>query len=240
MSTEERVVLVTGGSRGIGAAVGERFKESGFRVAVCARKAGAPSPHADEFIPCDVSDAAEVRDCVARVLDRFGRLDVLVNNAGIAGENPIDPGKDDAIWHRMIAVNLDGTYFMCKHALPHLPDGSGRIINVASTLALKGAPDQIGYTAAKHGVLGLTRALARHVAPRRITVNAICPGWTRTDLADERMRDLGLTLEQAEGGVPIGRILEPREVADLALYLASATAGGITGQALVIDGGYLA
>ncbi|UQA60837.1 SDR family NAD(P)-dependent oxidoreductase [Polyangium aurulentum] len=240
MSAEQRVVFVTGGRRGIGAAVAERFKESGFLVAVCARSASEPPPYADEFIACDVSDAASVRDCVARVIARFGRLDVLVNNAGIAGENPMDPAKDDAIWHRMIAVNLDGTYFMCKHALPHLPDGSGRIINVASTLALKGAPDQIGYTAAKHGVLGLTRALARYAAPRRITVNAICPGWTRTDLADERMRDLGLTLEQAEQGVPIGRILEPREVADLALYLAGPSAGGITGQALVIDGGYLA
>jgi NAD(P)-dependent dehydrogenase (short-subunit alcohol dehydrogenase family) len=118
-----------------------------------------------------------------------------------------------------------------------LPDGTGRIVNVGSVLSLQGVPDQIAYCAAKHGVLGLTRSLAHLVAPRRITVNCICPGWTRTEMAEGRMKELGWTREQLEASVPIGRFIEPEEVAELALYLLSDAASGITGQALTIDGG---
>lgn len=234
----ERVVLITGGSRGIGAALIERFHEGGSLVAACARTP-IESPHVDQAFACDVSDAAQVRASVDAVLARFGRLDVLVNNAGLAGANSLDPGDDDALWHRIIAVNLHGTYYLSKYALPHLPDGSGRIINISSVLGLKGAPDQTAYTTAKHGVVGFTRALALHAAPRRITVNAICPGWTRTAMAEDRMRDLGLDAGALARSVPIGRMLEPREVADLAFFLAGEAAAGITGQALAIDGGAL-
>jgi NAD(P)-dependent dehydrogenase (short-subunit alcohol dehydrogenase family) len=171
---------------------------------------------------------------------RLGRLDALICNAGLAGSNSLDPDASDELWHRILDVNLHGTYHFCKHAAPHLPDRTGRIINVASVLALKGVPDQTAYCAAKHGVLGFTRALALALAPRGITVNAICPGWTRTEMARERMRELGLTEEALKAGVPLGRMIEPAEVAELALYLASPRAGGITGQALTLDGGALA
>jgi NAD(P)-dependent dehydrogenase (short-subunit alcohol dehydrogenase family) len=158
-----KVVIVTGGSRGIGAAMVRKLKEAGYRVA-----------------------------------------------------------------------------YFAKYALPHLPDGSGRIVNVGSVLSLRGVPDQVAYSAAKHGVLGLTRALAHLAAPRRITVNCLCPGWTRTEMAEGRMDELGLSAEQIAASVPIGRIVEPDEVASLALYLLSDAAAAITGQALLVDGGSLA
>jgi NAD(P)-dependent dehydrogenase (short-subunit alcohol dehydrogenase family) len=232
------VVFITGASRGIGAALAARFHRGGFAVAACARTP-IESPHVNVCLECDVKNVDEVKRCIARVVERFGRIDVVINNAGLAGTNSFDPHDDDSFWHEVIGVNLHGTYYVCKHALPHLPDGLGRIINIASVLGLKGVPDQTAYTAAKHGVIGFTRALAQLAAPRRITVNAICPGWTRTAMAEGRMRDLGLDEAALAQGVPIGRMLEPSEVADLAFYLASDAAGGITGQALVIDGGAL-
>ncbi|MDC3955170.1 SDR family NAD(P)-dependent oxidoreductase [Polyangium jinanense] len=233
-----RVALVTGASRGIGAALVERFHEGGFSVAALARSR-VDSPHAAESYVCDVSDAGAVAATVRAVLARFGRIDVLVNNAGLAGANSLDPEGDDAFWHQVLAVNLNGTYYLCKQVLPHLPDGAGRIINISSVLGLKGAPDQTAYTAAKHGVIGFTRALALHAAPRRITVNAICPGWTRTAMAEGRMRELGLDEAALGKSVPLGRMIEPREVANLAFHLASEDSAGITGQAIVIDGGAL-
>lgn len=236
-----RVVLVTGASRGIGLTMVRRFAAHGWRVAACS---GSPqiaeAKEAEIAAQCDVTDAAAVRRFVGAVAARCGRIDALINNAGLAGENSMDPEASDDLWHRIVGVNLHGTYYMAKHAAPLLPDGSGRIVNVASVLALRGVPDQTAYCAAKHGVLGFTRALAHLLAPRRITVNAICPGWTRTEMAEGRMRELGMDEPQLAAGVPLGRFIEPEEVADLALFLMSAAAGGMTGQALTLDGGTLA
>jgi NAD(P)-dependent dehydrogenase (short-subunit alcohol dehydrogenase family) len=232
--------MITGASRGIGEALVEGFKGRGFRVAACAR-GEISTPHADLAFPCDVSRPDQVRAGVAHVVERFGRIDALINNAGKAGTNSLSPEDSDDLWHEIIDVNLNGTYYFTKHVLPHLPsDGTGRIINIASVLALKGVPDQTAYCAAKHGVLGFTRALSHHVAPRRITVNAICPGWVRTEMARGRMKELGMTEASLEAGVPLNRFIEPREVAELALYLASDAGAGITGQALTMDGGFLA
>lgn len=234
-----RVAFITGGSRGIGAAMIRRFKEAGYQIAACARTP-IRSPQVELALRCDVAEPAQVSQAVADAVTAFGRLDCVINNAGLAGANSMGPEDDDALWHRIINVNLHGTYYVSKQALPHLPDGTGRIINIASVLALKGVPDQTAYCAAKHAVLGFTRSLSRLTAPRGITVNAICPGWTQTEMFEGRMQDLNLTREQLAAGVPIGRIIEPEEVAELALYLASPAAGGITGQALTIDGGSLA
>ncbi|MBK9264205.1 MAG: SDR family oxidoreductase [Polyangiaceae bacterium] len=230
------VVFITGASRGIGAALAARFHRGGFVVTACARTK-LESPHVHLGTECDVKSADQVKRSIASIVERFGKIDVVINNAGLAGTNVLDPDGDDSFWHEVMGVNLHGTYYVCKHALPHLPDRRGRIINIASVLGLKGVPDQTAYTAAKHGVIGFTRALAQLVAPRGITVNAICPGWTRTPMAEGRMRDLGFDEAALARSVPLGRMLEPEEVAEFAYYLASESAGGITGQALVIDGG---
>jgi NAD(P)-dependent dehydrogenase (short-subunit alcohol dehydrogenase family) len=122
-------------------------------------------------------------------------------------------------------------------ALRLLPDRTGRIVNISSVLGLRGVPDQPAYVAAKHGLIGLTRAMAMQAAPRGITVNAICPGWVDTEMATQRFGEIGITAEQAAAGVPVGRIASPWEVADMVAFLARAGAGSITGQAIPIDGG---
>ncbi len=235
------VVLITGGSRGIGRALVETFNAEGWSTAACATTAeGASRSGATFSFACDVTSAVAVKEGVAAVVRELGRIDVLINNAGLSGHNDLSPDGDDELWHRILGTNLNGTYYMCKQALPHLPDKTGRIINIASVLALKGVPDQTAYCAAKHGVLGFTRALAHAVAPRRITVNAICPGWVRTDMAKSRMKELGLSEQSLEGSVPLGRFVEPEEVAKLSLFLTTSAAAAITGQALSLDGGVTA
>lgn len=246
MTSKERVVLITGGSRGIGAAMVTHFQKKGWKVATCATSQKKLEESSADFKQvCDVSKAPQVAAFVKATFDHFSRLDAVVNNAGLAGGNSLSleapPEESDELWRRIMAVNLDGTYFVCKHALPYLPDGQGRIINIASVLAHKGVPDQTAYCAAKHGVLGFTRALSHLVAARKITANVICPGWTRTDMAEGRMAELHITEKDFAHSVPLGRFIEPDEVAGLAYFLAaSESAGGITGQSFTIDGGVLA
>lgn len=226
-----RQAVVTGGTRGIGLAVADRLAGEGWDVVVLARHV-VSCPH--RVVACDVADAVAVR----AVFSGLGRVDALVNCAGIAGANRLD--GDDALWHAIIGSNLHGTYHCCKAVLPLLPDGTGRIVNIASVLGLRGVADQTAYCAAKHGVVGFTRALALAMAPRGITVNALCPGWVDTDMAVQRYAELGITAEQAAAGVPTGRIASPAEVADAVVWLLRPEARGITGHALPIDGGGLA
>jgi NAD(P)-dependent dehydrogenase (short-subunit alcohol dehydrogenase family) len=235
-----RVAIVTGGTRGIGRAIAEHFAASGFIVVATARRA-PEEPLADGivFMAGDVADAAAMRELFAGIRNHHGRLDVLVNNAGLAGTNPLE-GDDDALWHAILATNLDGTYYCSKAALPLLPDRTGRIVNIASVLALRGVPDQTAYCAAKHGVVGFTRALAHVLAPRGITVNAVCPGWVRTGMAARRFEELGIDEAAAAAGTPTGRITTPEEIAALVHFLAGEAAGNITGQTITVDGGSLA
>ena len=242
MTAAQPVVLVTGASRGIGLAIVQRFVRLGWRVAACARSAAIEKSGADLALRCDVSDPQQVARTVAATHDRWGRIDALVNNAGRTGTNSLSPDAPpeaaDLLWHQILATNLHGTYYFSKQVLPHLPDGSGRIVNIASVRALLGVPDATAYCAAKHAVLGFTRALAKHAAPRGITVNAVCPGWTRTQMAEERMHELGLSQAQLESGIPLGKMVEPDEVASLVELLVVSEAGRqISGQALTIDGG---
>ena len=227
-----KTAVVTGGSRGIGRAVAERLTADGYEVIVTARHRPDPCPFA--FRLCDVADPAAVR----AVFAGLAQVDVLVNSAGVAGANALD--GDDTLWHAIIGSNLHGTYHCCKAALPLLPDGSGRIVNIASVLGLRGVPDQTAYCAAKHGVVGFTRALALALAPRGITVNALCPGWVDTDMAAARYRELDITAAQAAAGVPTGRIATPEEIADAVAWLLRPESRGITGHALPIEGGGLA
>lgn len=231
--------LVTGGSRGIGLAIVERFKAAGWRVAACARSADrlADCP-ADFSFACDVAEADAVRAGITAVVREFGALDALINCAGIAGSNPLTANSDDTLWHRIIDVNLHGTYYVTKRAYPHIRDG-GRIINIGSVLSHQGVADQTAYSAAKHAVLGFTRAFAQHAASRGVTVNVVCPGWVRTDMARARWAELGIDEAAAATDLPLGRIVEPAEVAALVHYLVSDEAGSVTGQAFTIDGGAL-
>ncbi|OGQ87686.1 MAG: hypothetical protein A2289_24540 [Deltaproteobacteria bacterium RIFOXYA12_FULL_58_15] len=236
-----KTALVTGGSRGIGLAVVERLKSDGYRVAATAtRLTHLDVSLVDLPLECDVSDKQAVDKCVDVTVDEFGRIDLLVNNAGVAGSNPLEPTTRDDLWHHIINVNLHGTYYVTKKCLPHMPDHTGRIVNMGSVLSFIGVPDQTAYTAAKHGVLGFTRALALHLADRHITVNIVCPGWVKTDMAKQRWVDLGMTEHDADESTALGKVVEPHEVADLVAYLASESAASITGQSFTIDGGSLA
>ncbi|CAH2602251.1 3-oxoacyl-[acyl-carrier-protein] reductase FabG [Rhodovastum atsumiense] len=226
-----RVAVVTGGSRGIGRAIALRLAAEGARVIAASRR--PDPPEGVEGAALDVTDAA----AVDRFFAGLGRVDVLVNNAGLAGANALD---DAALWHAIIATNLHGTYHCARAALARMPDGGGRIVTIASVLGLRGVADQTAYCAAKHAVIGFTRALALAVAGRGITVNAVCPGWVATGMAERRWQELGLTPAQAAAGVPRGRITSPEEVAEAVAFLAGPGAAAITGQALPIDGGGLA
>jgi NAD(P)-dependent dehydrogenase (short-subunit alcohol dehydrogenase family) len=223
--------VVTGGTRGIGRAIADRLAAEGWSVLTLARHSAA-SPH--RFQTCDVADANAVRT----IFEKLPRVDALVNCAGIAGANRLD--GDDTLWHAIIGSNLHGTYHCCKAALPLLPDNTGRIVNIASVLGLRGVSDQTAYCAAKHAVVGFTRALALAVAPRGVTVNALCPGWVDTEMAERRYAELNITPQQAAAAVPIGRITSAAEVADAVVWLLRPESRGITGHALPIDGGGLA
>ena len=247
-----RTVLVTGGGRGIGRAIARALAGPGTLVAVAARTGAQLRSTVGELetlggralaIEIDVADDRSVAAGIARLREASPRIDVVVNNAGIGGGEPIQ-GSDIARWRRMIDVNLTGMYLVTREALGLMPDG-GRIVNQSSVLGRFGVPGYTAYCASKHGVIGFTRALALELAPRQITVNALCPGWVDTDMAAEGMRQgagaTGKTFDQfresALGAVPIKRIIQPEEVAELVRFLASPAASAITGQAYNICGG---
>jgi NAD(P)-dependent dehydrogenase (short-subunit alcohol dehydrogenase family) len=168
---------------------------------------------------------------------------VLVNNAGLGGPTPLDD-PDDSRWDAIIATNLTAVFRVTRAALPFLPDG-GRILNMSSVVGRFGVAGLSAYSATKHGVIGLTRTMALELAPRQITVNAICPGWVDTDMGREGWGSLGRTgskgpmdgRQVAARMAPLGRVLDPEEIGGLAAYLASDDARSVTGQAIVIDGG---
>jgi NAD(P)-dependent dehydrogenase (short-subunit alcohol dehydrogenase family) len=249
---EGKVALVTGASRGIGEAISRRFGRDGARVALAARDEEACRRIAGEIaqaggeafaVRCDVTDRRSIAGAVAAVIERWGRIDVLVNNAGLGGPTPLDD-PDDSRWDAILATNLSGVFRVTREAAPHIPDG-GRVINLSSVVGRFGVAGLAAYSATKHGVIGLTRTFALELAPRRITVNAMCPGWVETDMARDgyqRIAEIvGSTEEKgreiAAKMAPLRRIVEPDEVAGLASYLASDDARSMTGQAIVLDGG---
>lgn len=254
MVLKGQIALVTGGGTGIGLAIAQAFAREGACVAIGSRNpehvkegVAALESSGGEVLPLrmDVTDQASVSAGVDAVVKRFGRIDILVNNAGISGRTPItDP--DNSLWEAILATNLTGPYLCSKFVLRVMKDhAQGRIINLSSVLGRFGVPGYAAYCAAKHGIIGFTKALALEVAGRGITVNAICPTWVDTAMATQGIEEtaaiIGIPPEefrrQALQAVPIHRMVEPWEVGGLAVYLASPAAAGITGEAVNISGG---
>jgi NAD(P)-dependent dehydrogenase (short-subunit alcohol dehydrogenase family) len=243
---------VTGGGRGIGRAVALAFAEPGAIVAIGSRTAAQLDRTAQEIrdrgaepiaVEMDVTDSNSVQSALSRLHARGTRIDVLVNNAGVGGGEPVQ-GSDEQAWRRIIDTNIVGTYLVCRAALPFVVEG-GRIINLSSVLGRFGVAGYSAYCASKHAIIGFTRALALELTDRSITVNAISPGWVDTDMAVEGMTlgasAMGITYEEfrrrALKAVPIKRIIQPEEVAGLVRFLASPAAAAITGQTYNICGG---
>jgi NAD(P)-dependent dehydrogenase (short-subunit alcohol dehydrogenase family) len=247
-----RIAVVTGGGSGIGRGIALALAADGVEVCVTGRRAAALDETAALVAAAggtcrtqlmDVTDRRSVEDGFARMCGDGRGLDILVNNAGVGGPNGcvVDgPDRFDTI----VRTNVDGVFFCTRAAAPYLVDG-GRVVNVSSVLGRFGVPGYTAYCASKHAVIGFTRALALELAPRKITANAICPGWVETEMAKEGMeliaRGTGTDYAQARAGalamVPLGRILEPAEIGGLVVYLCSAIASGMTGQAISLCGG---
>jgi NAD(P)-dependent dehydrogenase (short-subunit alcohol dehydrogenase family) len=259
---KDRVVLVTGAGRGIGRAIAEAFASQGARVAMTARSSGELDQVTLEgrkrggtllSIADDLADPAAPARVFGTVIEAFGRLDILVNNAGVGSSVPDGgPGSDrprpivefdDDFWDLTLNVNVTAPYKLMKLALPGMIERRwGRVINVASINASVPALHGAAYTASKHALVGLTKVAAIETVEHGVTANAICPAATRSVLNDRRIRydanRLGVRVEELERGLtPLGRRLEPEEIASLAVYLASDGAGAINGQSINLCGG---
>jgi NAD(P)-dependent dehydrogenase (short-subunit alcohol dehydrogenase family) len=225
---EGKHVVVTGAGTGIGRAIARRLADEGARLTLMARDVS----RLHDVVPGATPLSVDIRDHEAVQAAFDGPLDALVANAGIGGPN--DPGEGDR-WDDIVQTNLYGTYWCCRAAEPHLADG-GRIVVTSSILARIGVPGYTAYCASKAGLLGLVRALAAELAPRRIQVNGICPGWVNTDMAWDGLagisenRDEAFEIAMRE--VPLRRMSEPEEIAGTVAWLLSPDATGVTGQGI--------
>jgi len=239
----DQVALVTGAARGLGRAIAMTLAGAGAKVAcidvneetlaetVAAIEAGGGTALA---VACDVTDSDRVNEAVQQVVAEWGGLNIVVNNAGITRDSLILRMKDDQ-WDSVISINLRGTFLFTRAAIrPMMKSRYGRIINIASVSGLMGNPAQANYSASKAGVIGLTRTVAREVAKRGITVNAVAPGFIATDMTAKLGDEI---LEEVSKQIPLGHLGHPQDIADAVLYLASEAAGFITGQVLTVDGG---
>jgi 3-oxoacyl-[acyl-carrier protein] reductase len=242
-SLKDKVALITGASQGIGRATAKALSEAGAKVAVAARNeqqlgalAGEVTAAGGEAlaVPMDVSDAAQVKSGFQAALAKFGKLDILVNNAAITRDTLALRMKLDD-WDAVLRTNLTGAHLCIQQALgAMLKQRSGRIINIASVVALTGNAGQANYVASKAGLMGLTRAIAVEVASRSITVNAIAPGFITTPMTDPLSDELK---EKMKSLIPLGRFGTDRDVAAAVVFLASDEAAYITGQVLGVNGG---
>jgi NAD(P)-dependent dehydrogenase (short-subunit alcohol dehydrogenase family) len=248
--------VVTGGGRGIGAAVARALAAEGARVVVAARTGGEVETVAREIVASggtawparvDVTEEASVASLATEATGRVGAVDVLVTCAGVAWSAPL-ARQTLADWERIFAVNVTGTFLVTRAFLPAMMErGYGRVIHIASVAGLAGAKYIAAYAASKHAVVGFTRAVAAEAAPRGVTVNALCPGYVDTGMTEESVARIveraGLSESEARAAIlatsPQGRLIEPGEVARAVTWLCEDAARGVNGQAIVIDGGGL-
>ena len=241
-----QVALVTGASRGIGRAIALHLASCGATVAGVARTVEGLAGTLDairqaggtaEGFACDVGNAADVPRVVEEIEAKFPKIHILVNNAGVTRDGLMLRMEDDA-WQQVIDVNLRGTFLFCRAVgALMIRQRYGRIINITSISGLMGNPGQANYSASKAGVIGFTRTIARELASRNVTVNAVAPGFITTDMTDVLPDKVKAEVKER---VPVRRLGEPEDIADLVAYLASPSAGYLTGQVIAVDGGMTA
>ncbi|MBI4674496.1 MAG: SDR family oxidoreductase [Chloroflexi bacterium] len=249
-----KTAWVTGAGKGIGKAIALAIAARGIRVAVSARTASDIENVAQEIragggeacaVACDVTQPDAIANAVAQMRAQCGAVTILVNNAGVAGSHKF-LGHDDALWHKILDTNLNSVYYVTKAVAPMMVEANwGRIINIASVASKVGAKYTAAYTASKHGVLGLTRALAAEFVGNNITVNAICPAYVDTPMTDATVVNMMTRSKMSETDAraylaklsPQNRLITSEEVAHVALMLIDDEARGITGQAINVDGG---
>lgn len=243
MLLKDKVALITGGGRGIGREIALKFSSQGCDIAILELNEESTKPVVSEIeamarvaigLGVDVRRLAQVEEGINKILDKFGRIDILINNAGITKDGLI-LRMEEKDWDNVLEVNLKGSFNCIKAAARHmLKAKSGRIINIASIIGIMGNAGQANYAASKAGIIGLTKSIAKEFASRGITCNAIAPGFIQTDMTKSLPEDVKNKMLSL---IPLGKLGEPVDVAEAALFLASAGAGYITGQVIVVDGG---
>ena len=253
---ENKVVFITGAAQGIGYEIGREFGAAGAKVVLTDLQEDAVHKASESLkqegyeahgIKCDVTSEIELKEAIDKTVDHYGRLDILINNAGLQYVSQIDEFPTET-FELLLKVMLTAPFVAIKHVLPHMKkQGAGRIINMASINGLVGFSGKAAYNSAKHGVIGLTKVAALETAEQGITVNAVCPGYVDTPLVRNQLGDLAKTRsipldrvieEVIYPLVPQKRLLDVKEIADYTMFLCSDAAKGITGQAVVLDGGY--